>query len=102
MRPAPPPRLNDDEALEALDRVVERHASSEWADDALWEAASLLGRQNNKPAAAARYEQLAVGYPVSEYRGQALYWLGKLLPELGNAPSAARYMDAATSAGYED
>ncbi|HET7768795.1 MAG TPA: transglycosylase SLT domain-containing protein [Chloroflexota bacterium] len=95
-------RMGDDTALEALDRVAERHASSEWADDALWEAASLLGRQNNKPAAAARYEQLAVGYPVSEYRGQALYWLGKLLPELGNTAAGQRYMTAATSTGYED
>ena len=95
-------RMNDDEALAALDRVAERHASSEWADDALWQAASLLIRKGDRPAAAARYEQLAVGYPQSEYRGQALYWLGKLLPELGNAASGARYMEAAATNGYED
>lgn len=95
-------RLGDDEALATLDRVAERHASSEWADNALWEAASLLTRQNNRPGAAARYEQIAVGYPLSEYRGQALYWLGKLMPELGNVASGQRYMSAATTAGHED
>ncbi|HEU5315917.1 MAG TPA: transglycosylase SLT domain-containing protein, partial [Chloroflexota bacterium] len=95
-------RIDDPDAITALDRVVERHAQSEWADDALWEAASLLGRKNDRPAALARYEQLAVNYPLSEYRGQALYWLGKLLPEQGNAAAGARYMAAAAESGYED
>ena len=95
-------RLGDEDALPSLDRVVERHGQSEWADEALWEAATLLVRQGNRPAAAARFEQLAVGYPTSENRGQALYWLGKLLPELGNTAAGRRYTEAAATAGHED
>jgi soluble lytic murein transglycosylase len=95
-------RLGSDDALAALDRVADLHADSEWAAEALWEAASLLLRQGNRPAAAARFERLSVGYPRSDRRSQALYWLGKLLPDLGNPSAGQRYMEAAAAPGQED
>ena len=95
-------RLGNDDALSSLDRILERHSNTEWADDALWEAGSLLLRRGDRASAAARFEQLAVTYPTSEYRGQALVWLGKILPEQGNPTGGARYMEAAASASHED
>jgi soluble lytic murein transglycosylase len=95
-------RLGDPGALAALDRVVEVHAESPWAAEALWEAGSLLLRQGDRPGAAARFERLGVGYPMSIRRSQALYWLGKLLPELGDAAAGRRYLEAAATPGRED
>jgi soluble lytic murein transglycosylase len=95
-------RLGDDGALEALDRVYQQHPESPWAAPALWEAANFLLRQDQKAGSAARFEQLAVGYPQAEQHGKALYWLGKLLPELGKVAEGRRYMEAAAMAGYED
>lgn len=95
-------RMGDDETLAAFERVAERHPESAWAPEALWEAGSLLLRQGNYPAAAARFERLAVGYPASPKRGQALYQLGRILPELGNVAGGHRYMEAAATSGYED
>ncbi|MBI3970910.1 MAG: transglycosylase SLT domain-containing protein [Chloroflexi bacterium] len=94
-------RLGRNEALEALDAVADTFPSSPHAPEALWEAGSLLLRQGNRPAAAARFERLAVGYPSAEQWGQALFWLGKLLPELGNAASGRRYLEAAANAGHQ-
>ncbi|HEV2122621.1 MAG TPA: transglycosylase SLT domain-containing protein [Chloroflexota bacterium] len=95
-------RLGDDEAVAALDRVFQQHPESPLAPSALWEAGNLLLRQDNKPAAAARYEQLAVNYPLAEERGKALYKLSKLLPELGKGTEGRRYLEAASTAGHED
>lgn len=95
-------RTNDPGALDALDAVAAEHPTSQYAPEALWEAGSQLLRQNDKPAALARFEQLAVNYPASTRRGQALYWLGRYLPEIGNAAAGRRYMEAAASAPYED
>lgn len=95
-------RLGNDDALAALDRVVERQPESSWAGEALWEAGTMLLRQGDRSAAAARFERLGVGYPLSERRGQALYWSGKLLPDLGSPAAAQRYLAAAASGGPED
>ena len=95
-------RLGDDAALGALDGVAAQQPQSPRAADALWEAGSLLLRQDDAPAALNRFERLAVGSPSSPRRGQALYWLGRLLPEQGNAAAGRRYMEAAAGGGYED
>jgi TolA-binding protein len=95
-------RLGNAGAVAALDEVAELDAHSQLAAEALWEAGSLLLRQGNRPAALARFERLAVGYPKSPRRGQALYWLGKLLPEQGQPQAAQRYLAAAADGGYED
>lgn len=95
-------RQSKDGAVEALDQVADLHPQSPWAADALWEAGSYLLRSDHTPEALARFERLAIGFPASEHRGQALYWLGKLLPQQGNAAAGQRYMEAAASSGYED
>ncbi|HET7769727.1 MAG TPA: transglycosylase SLT domain-containing protein [Chloroflexota bacterium] len=94
-------RMGSGDAIAALDRMADRHPHSRWAADALWEAGGRLLAQGDRAGAAARFERLAVDYPTSAHRGEALSQLSALLPGLGNPTAGRRYLEAAAGAGRE-
>ncbi|MAG36885.1 MAG: hypothetical protein CL878_11680 [Dehalococcoidia bacterium] len=89
-----------DQGIAALDDIAARWPESFWADRALWFAASAL-LPDAPERAAARLGQLTTDYPESRFRPEALYFLGRLLVELGQEVEGYRSFVAATNTAPE-
>jgi len=77
------------QSLAIVDRLLAKHPSSRWAEEALYSATVYLKKEDRSIELANRYRQLLNIFPKSRYASEASYMLGWL------AYQARRYADAA-------
>ena len=66
----------ENEAIGAYSELARLHPASEWADDALWQAAKSAERRNQFALAEGFYHRLAQNYAESDYADEARWSVG--------------------------
>ena len=69
-------RNREEEAIASYERFVKRFPKHDLADDALWQSAKALERNNHFDRAEKYYRHLAEDYPESKYRDEAGWSIG--------------------------
>lgn len=82
-----------------LDTSAAEAPGNTWGARALWEAAEGRRDAGDLAGAAVRYAKLATDFPGSNEATQALYRLGRLLPDLGDVAAGNRAMNSAADLG---
>lgn len=81
------------ESSVAVDRLLNQYPKSKWAQDALYNLARDLDKQDRDAEAAARYRQILSLFPKSQYAAEASYNLGWQAYLAKNYAEAARQLE---------
>jgi soluble lytic murein transglycosylase len=81
------------ESSVVVDRLLNQHAKTKWAQDALYNLARDLDKQNRDGEAATRYRQMISLFPRTQYAAEASYNLGWQAYQAKNYAEAARILE---------
>ncbi len=81
------------ESAVIVDRLLNQHAKSRWAEEGLYDLANYLDKRDRKSEAASRYRQLLAAYPKGRHAPTASYQLGWQAYQAKNYREAARMLE---------